>query len=491
MFKKATTFLCIFMFFLVFSPTKIQAQFNDYGWKIGGQVHGIITSNDFALDNGIELGFLARALARFELNSPLDLEIGAGFGKMNGKDNNENSYSANLIPIDVRLLFSPVESDDWNPYLYGGIGLLSYSADVKSSLGGAASPQPVEEDGITAVIPFGLGAEFKLSDELLLDVAAGINYSFADDLNYYAKGDFNDAYWNFGLGLLFAPENPNADNDNDGLTNAEEKELGTDPNNADTDGDGLRDGEEFKTFKTDPLNADSDKDGLNDYDEVKKHKTNPNMMDTDNDGLNDYDELMKHKTDPNVPDTDGDGLNDGDEVNKYKTSPFKTDTDMDGLEDGEEVMKYTTDPLNADTDGGTVQDGQEVKNGTNPKDASDDVPKMEIVFEIDNILFDFDKAIVTSAGAEILDEVASIMETNEEVTIKLIGHTCDIGSKAYNMKLSEKRAKAAHNYLVKKGVDEAKIAVEWVGEDSPLVPNNSKANRMKNRSVEVKRTDSM
>ena len=476
----------ISMFIILAGSVTLNAQFKNYGWKIGGQINALIPANDFRLEHGLELGLMGRALVRFELNCDFDLEAGVGYGKLRGKDNIEDSYSANLIPFDLRLLYSPFDEKGWNPYFYAGLGLLSYSADEKTTL---PSPNAREEDGVTGFIPLGLGAEFKLSDEWLLDATAGFAYSFADDMNYYAKGDLNDGYYNIGLGIIFCPNGPNADNDNDGLTNGEENELGTDPDVADTDGDGLSDGAEFKEYKTDPMKADSDNDGLNDYDEIKKYSTNPNMMDTDNDGLNDHDELMKHKTDPLQPDTDGDGLKDGEEVNNYKTSPFKTDTDMDGLNDGEEITKYTTDPLNADTDGGTVQDGQEVKNGTDPKDGSDDIPKKEIVFEIENIQFDINKCKIRSDAATILDELVSLLKENEELTVKITGHTCNLGTKAYNMKLSEKRAKAAQQYLVDKGIDASRTTLEWFGEDKPAVPNTSKANREKNRRVEFERTD--
>ena len=58
-----------------------------------------------------------------------------------------------------------------------------------------------------------------------------------------------------------------ADNDNDGLSNGTEIELGTDPMNSDTDGDELSDGEEINTYGTDPLNTDTDGDTLPDGDE--------------------------------------------------------------------------------------------------------------------------------------------------------------------------------------------------------------------------------
>lgn len=60
----------------------------------------------------------------------------------------------------------------------------------------------------------------------------------------------------------------NKDSDGDGLTDAEEKTLGTDPNKADTDGDGLTDWAEVKIYKTDPLNPDTDGDSYADGAEV-------------------------------------------------------------------------------------------------------------------------------------------------------------------------------------------------------------------------------
>ncbi|MCX6798206.1 MAG: hypothetical protein NTX66_03290 [Candidatus Falkowbacteria bacterium] len=54
----------------------------------------------------------------------------------------------------------------------------------------------------------------------------------------------------------------------DGLTDAEEIQLGTNPNLTDTDNDGLTDYEEVKTYKTNPLNPDSDGDGFTDGVEV-------------------------------------------------------------------------------------------------------------------------------------------------------------------------------------------------------------------------------
>jgi hypothetical protein len=61
----------------------------------------------------------------------------------------------------------------------------------------------------------------------------------------------------------------NIDTDHDGLTDAEEIKLGTDPAKADSDDDGLLDNEEIKIYKTNPLNPDTDGDGFLDGAEVK------------------------------------------------------------------------------------------------------------------------------------------------------------------------------------------------------------------------------
>ncbi len=92
---------------------------------------------------------------------------------------------------------------------------------------------------------------------------------------------------------------PNGDDDEDGLTNGEEEDLGTDPENADTDGDGLTDGEEVNDYGTDPTEADTDGDGLDDGTEIDAG-TDPNAEDTDGDGWTDGDE-WESNFDPNDP----------------------------------------------------------------------------------------------------------------------------------------------------------------------------------------------
>jgi len=110
---------------------------------------------------------------------------------------------------------------------------------------------------------------------------------------------------------------------------------------------------------------DFDSDGLTNLDEFN-HDTDPQNPDTDGDGLLDGAEVYTHLTDPKVADTDGDGLSDGAEVLIHLTNPRLADSDGDGLSDAAEITVYLTNPLLADTDGDGYPDGIEVRLGSNP-----------------------------------------------------------------------------------------------------------------------------
>ena len=147
------------------------------------------------------------------------------------------------------------------------------------------------------------------------------------------------------------------DSDNDGLSDAEEKELGTDPKLSDTDSDGIADNEEIGSNISEPL--DSDKDGIIDaldrdddndgIDTVLEGQvgTSPLLVDTDADGLNDFDELGNN---PDKPiDTDEDGI----------INALDTDDDDDSLETSTE-LELGTNPLLADSDSDGISDSAEI-----------------------------------------------------------------------------------------------------------------------------------
>jgi len=171
----------------------------------------------------------------------------------------------------------------------------------------------------------------------------------------------NDGIFNFEDTV---DNNISPDSDNDGLTDSQETELQTDPQNPDSDNDTLTDAEEVNQHQTNPLDQDSDNDGLQDAEEINNN-TDPLDADTDADGLSDIDELQTHKTNPGSPDSDGDSLTDFDELQLHFTDPLLADTDNDGLNDNEEVNTYNSDPNAWDSDGDGISDATEVAEGTN------------------------------------------------------------------------------------------------------------------------------
>jgi hypothetical protein len=164
-----------------------------------------------------------------------------------------------------------------------------------------------------------------------------------------------------------------ADDDEDGLTNAAEDEAGTDPNLADTDEDGLTDGEEIAEIGTSPLSADTDSDGVLDGDEIAQGTDPLDGLATapGEETLVTEEAPAEEPTPASVVaapgDSDGDGLEDAIEV-ELGTDPVDLDTDDDGLTDGDEYYVYQTGTRNPDSDGDGVVDGEETANGTDPND---------------------------------------------------------------------------------------------------------------------------
>ncbi|HOS87717.1 MAG: OmpA family protein [Comamonadaceae bacterium] len=99
--------------------------------------------------------------------------------------------------------------------------------------------------------------------------------------------------------------------------------------------------------------------------------------------------------------------------------------------------------------------------------------------------FDFDKAVLKPEGKAKLDDlIGKIKGINLEVIIA-VGHTDDVGTDAYNQKLSVKRAESVKAYLVSKGIEQNRVYTEGKGEKQPIASNKTAEGRAKNRRVEI------
>jgi outer membrane protein OmpA-like peptidoglycan-associated protein len=110
-----------------------------------------------------------------------------------------------------------------------------------------------------------------------------------------------------------------------------------------------------------------------------------------------------------------------------------------------------------------------------------------VVMNLDtnHLKFEFDKAELRPSDRELLSRIAGILLTSQDYTVSVNGHTDDVGTDAYNQKLSERRAQAVRDYLVKAGLPADIMSVTGKGKSQPLVKGTSDEARAKNRRVEL------
>ena len=223
----------------------------------------------------------------------------------------EQQYGAGQVSIQPIHLFDSTLGDGGVPTTPPSQTVIDQNQVISTS-GGGTTPRVVDYTNLDAV----LGAISFSSVQRELT----IKRFFAFNRNALSRG-----------GQLFV------DSDGDGLSDEQEKAIGTDPLNPDTDGDGLGDGLE-RAAGLDPF-----KDDITGIIQCNK------FLDDDADLLNDCEERVIG-TDPCVADTDGDGLSDFVEI-MSGTNPLVaedlTDTDRDGTSNADEVIAHT-DPLSND-----------------------------------------------------------------------------------------------------------------------------------------------
>ena len=85
----------------------------------------------------------------------------------------------------------------------------------------------------------------------------------------------------------------------------------------------------------------------------------------------------------------------------------------------------------------------------------------------------------------VLDRFATTLNQNPVTTLRIVGHTDNVGSDATNNPLSVNRAAATRDYLVSRGVASKRISIDGRGEQEPIADNATAAGRAKNRRVEI------
>jgi len=234
-----------------------------------------------------------------------------------------------------------------------------------------------------------------------------------------------------------------------------------------------------------PVVFDKDGDGVNDENDAcpdaKGLAAFKGCPDTDADGIADKDDkcpaekgLSKYNGCP-IPDTDKDGINDEDDQCKdvagkarYQGCPIP-DTDNDGVNDEEDKCKEVA--------------GVSSNMGC-PEIAPATIEKINKAAA--NIFFASGSNKLLAKSNTALNNVVAILKSNPDYKVDINGYTDNQGNADKNRALSEARATAVQDYLVKKGIEANRLSAAGFGDENPIADNKTAAGRAKNRRVEMK-----
>lgn len=260
----------------------------------------------------------------------------------------------------------------------------------------------------------------------------------------------------------------------------------------DTDGDGVYDKEDacpdvagLAEFNGCP---DADGDGIKDSDDACPNTAGLAAMngcpDSDGDGVADKDDMCPNakgtKANKGCPDTDGDGVVDKDDKCASVAGPAANggcpwpDTDGDGILDKDDKCPKVA--------------GVASEMGCPEAVITEEATK-ELNEYAKAILFNLGKTSFKPGVTKELDAIVKVMNDNPKATFVIEGHTDSSGSATLNLRISEKRAIAVRDYLVRKGVDTTRLDAVGYGEGEPVATNKTRAGRAKNRRVIVKVTN--
>ncbi|MEZ4916092.1 MAG: OmpA family protein [Chitinophagales bacterium] len=102
-----------------------------------------------------------------------------------------------------------------------------------------------------------------------------------------------------------------------------------------------------------------------------------------------------------------------------------------------------------------------------------------------NLEFETGKSIIKKSSYSSLDNLTQILKDHPDYRLLVEGHTDSVGSAESNMTLSQARANAVKDFLMKKGVSGDKIITKGFGETKPVASNDTAAGRQENRRVEM------
>ena len=108
-----------------------------------------------------------------------------------------------------------------------------------------------------------------------------------------------------------------------------------------------------------------------------------------------------------------------------------------------------------------------------------------LVVTLGDVLFETGRADLKRGSERSLEQLAAVLRGNPHAVVTIEGHTDAVGSRGFNLELSEDRAEAVRRYLISHGVPAERIVARGLGPDFPVASNADIAGRQQNRRVEV------
>jgi OOP family OmpA-OmpF porin len=326
-------------------------------------------------------------------------------------------------------------------YVTAGYGLLAYNAvDYTSYKSGSGSVvannffgqhgKDHNKDYVKEMyIPVGVGAKFRLSNIIALDLGYDMKFIDGDNFDGIYRNGNNDKFSYVHAGLEFA--------------------LGS-------------------TSKPD-LNWANPVAMM--YDELKDPTLRQEV-----EALKGRVTNVEQSVADLKKDTDGDGV--ADQFDKCPNTPAGAKVDGSGC------------PIDTDGDGvPDYKDACPLEKGTVELNGCPDSNSMlgKTAAGVDNIQFEFNSSVLKTDSYPTLDKLSSELREKSSSKLNLAGFASAEGTAEYNMQLSIDRANSVKTYLVNSGVDAKKISVKGYGETRPIASNDTEEGRIKNRRVEFRK----
>lgn len=446
--------IAVIALFALVAVSNVNAQDENNPWAVGFGMNSVdfYGSDDFStqfkdlLGNGDWniLPSISRISGEKYLEKGFSLQLAGSLNKIETVSTENDSdflyYSLDaIVKYDLNMLFG--ETGWFDPYVYLGGGYVS--ADSQGE----------------GMINAGLGFNVWFNDNLGLNFQHGTKKGFSDKVRAHYQNTL-------GLVIKFGGK--------------------------DTDGDGIYDKDDacpevagLAEFNGCP---DADGDGIKDSDDACPNVAGLAAMngcpDADGDGVADKDDMCPNskgtKANKGCPDSDGDGIIDRDDKCATVAGPAANagcpwpDTDGDGVLDKDDKCVNEVGPA---SNNGCPEE-------IITKEATD-----VIAFTAKSILFNSGRTSFKSGVTMQLDAIVEVMNKYPKATFAIEGHTDSSGAAPTNLRLSEKRAMAVRDYLVKNGVASTRLEAKGFGEGFPIDSNKTRAGMANNRRVEIKVTN--